>query len=129
VGEVSRVDGLAFEHRLWGLSESESAGSGLAARAPAKNGGGLAAGAPELLEGYRAMRESVGLDGTSPVDPYNLMVTRRWMMLVPRGRECWEGMSVNALGYAGALLARDGEELDRIRRAGPMRILTALAGR
>ena len=116
VGEVSRVAGLAFEHRLWGLSETESAGSG------------LAAGAPELLEGYRAMLESAGLGATSPVEPYNLLVTRRWMMLVPRRRERWQGISVNALGYAGALLARDEEEREVIGQAGPMRILQALAG-
>ena len=60
--------------------------------------------------------------------PYNLLVTRRWMMAVPRARERWDGVSVNALGFAGSLLVRDAGELARLRAAGPMRVLAAVAG-
>ena len=38
----------------------------------------------------------------------------------------WEGMSVNALGYAGALLVRDQEQLRRLREAGPLAALAAV---
>lgn len=59
--------------------------------------------------------------------PYNLLVTGGWMLFVPRARECWQGISVNALGFAGSLLARSRGELERIRRVGPMSLLRNVA--
>jgi ATP adenylyltransferase len=59
--------------------------------------------------------------------PYNLLVSRRWIMLVPRARERFGSISINALGFAGALLARDEEELAHIERQGPLAVLRAAA--
>lgn len=61
------------------------------------------------------------------VHPYNLVVTRDWMLMVPRSQELWETISVNALGFAGALLVRDREQLARLTDAGPMRLLQQVA--
>ena len=77
------------------------------------------------------MLEAVGLPRRPGLrrqaGPYNLLVTRSWMMLVPRERERererWRGTSINALGFAGSLLARDEAELEWIRTVGPMRML------
>ena len=55
--------------------------------------------------------------------PYNLLVTRRWMLMIPRRQDAWQGLSINALGYAGSLLARDEPERQRIRAVGPMALL------
>jgi ATP adenylyltransferase len=55
--------------------------------------------------------------------PYNLLITRDWMLFVPRAQEKWESTSVNALGFAGALLVRDEDELARVREVGPMQLL------
>jgi hypothetical protein len=41
---------------------------------------------------------------------YNLLLTRQWMLLVPRRHECFAGISLNALAFAGALLTRDRQE-------------------
>jgi len=59
--------------------------------------------------------------------PYNLLLTHRWMLVVPRSREHFDSTSVNALGFAGSLLVRDRAELERIRTAGPMNVLRAVA--
>jgi ATP adenylyltransferase len=59
--------------------------------------------------------------------PYNLLIARDWMLFVPRTREQWESTSVNALGFAGALLVRDEDELARVREVGPMRLLRHVA--
>ncbi|GJL68737.1 MAG: hypothetical protein NPIRA06_13720 [Nitrospirales bacterium] len=90
-------------------------------------------GAQELLEQYLYMLRTVGLSGgeaggetTSP-GPYNFLVTRQWMLLVPRSRECFEGISVNALGFAGGLLVRDQSQLDRLKTCGPMTVLRRVA--
>lgn len=75
-----------------------------------------ALGLPPRMENDRAWQSG----------PYNLLVTRRWMLLVPRTRECWEGISINALGFAGSLFVRDEAEWERVRRAGPMAVLQAV---
>ena len=58
--------------------------------------------------------------------PYNLLATRRWMLVVPRRREHYETISINALGFAGSLFVRSAAELERVRRAGPMAVLRAV---
>jgi ATP adenylyltransferase len=49
------------------------------------------------------------------------------MLAVPRAREKFEGISVNALGFAGSLFVRDEAEAARVRATGPM-VLAAVAG-
>jgi ATP adenylyltransferase len=58
---------------------------------------------------------------------YNLLVTRRWMLLVPRSRECFHGISFNSLAFAGALLVQDREQLDQLRTHRPFAALQAVA--
>jgi ATP adenylyltransferase len=58
---------------------------------------------------------------------YNLLVTRRWMLLVPRVRECFQSISFNSLAFAGALLVRDPRQLDQLRAAGPFAALEWVA--
>jgi ATP adenylyltransferase len=55
--------------------------------------------------------------------PYNLLVTRKWMLCVPRSREHFESMSVNALGFAGSLFVRNSRELQQVKDTGPMGVL------
>lgn len=59
--------------------------------------------------------------------PYNFLVTRRWMLMVPRSREFVEGISINALGYAGGLLVRDEAQMETVRSRGPMDLLCRAA--
>ena len=59
--------------------------------------------------------------------PYNLLVTRRWMLAVPRSREKFGTTSLNALAFAGSLFVRDEEEMQDVRDAGPMRVLKAVS--
>jgi ATP adenylyltransferase len=82
--------------------------------------------APALLASYRKLLDAVGVaDSTRP---YNLLVTRSWMLLVPRAREHFAGVSVNSLGFAGSLLVPDREHLELMRETGPMKVLEAVAG-
>jgi ATP adenylyltransferase len=69
----------------------------------------------------REMARAFGCD--RPGRPHNLLLSRDWMLFVPRAREKWEGVSVNALGFAGALLVRDEGALARVRAAGPLAVL------
>ena len=85
--------------------------------------------AEALALAYRALASRLGLALTAgrPTAPYNLLVTRRWMVLVPRRRASFEGVSVNALGFAGSLLIKDREGLETVRRRGPLAILAGVA--
>ena len=83
-----------------------------------------------LREAYRALLDEAGIhasaspEGERQSEPYNLLVTRDWMLLVPRSRDKFEGFSVNSLAYAGALLVRNPQQLDAVRRVGPMGVLS-----
>ena len=84
------------------------------------------------LEAYHLLLRATGLEPAGPArepgqpGPYNLLVTRRWMFLVPRSRECFETISVNALGFAGALLVRHVAELEDLKKRGPLTALRAV---
>ena len=54
---------------------------------------------------------------------YNLLVTRKWMLLIPRSRECTDGISINALGFAGSFFVQSVQELDTIKALGPVGLL------
>jgi ATP adenylyltransferase len=95
---------------------------------------GTGAGARTVWEAYRALLEAVGGRTPSgwdhPVEqsaPYCLLVTREWMLLVPRSREHFGTVSINSLGYAGALLVRSEDELLALREAGPLAVLRGTA--
>ena len=82
-----------------------------------------------LFQCYRAMLDDLGL---SPIEkdgiwwqtsPYNLLVTRDWMLLVPRAREKIKDISINSLGFAGSLFVFDETALQRVHEIGPMQVL------
>ncbi len=90
-------------------------------------------GASSLLACYHSLLRAVGLSvetvagSSTPIAPYNLLVTRQWLLLVPRSQEFFEGISINALGFAGALLVKDAEQLAMLRKQGPMSALQHVA--
>ena len=83
--------------------------------------------AQEAERVYLAMLQQVG-DASSP-GPYNLLATRDWMLLVPRSVEHYVSISVNAMGFAGSLLARDERELELIHERGPLEVLESVGRR
>lgn len=88
-------------------------------------------GANEALAAYHRLLAACGLpaNGREQSGPYNLLVTRRHMWLVPRRREKCAGISINALGFAGALLVPSAHLVDTIRSIGPLEVLTRVAER
>jgi ATP adenylyltransferase len=59
--------------------------------------------------------------------PYNLLVRRGWMLVVPRSSASFESILVNGLGFAGTLVVRSEDALERVRAVGPMQVLRAVA--
>lgn len=103
------LHGLPFRHAFARIDSGATAGPGA-----------LSAQTHAL---YRQMLSAVadGADARPPA--YNLLMTRRYMLLVPRRLERFESVSVNALGFAGSFFVAEPESLDLIRRIGPMELL------
>ncbi|MFV0665657.1 DUF4922 domain-containing protein [Denitromonas sp.] len=77
---------------------------------------------------YRALLARVGFDPeASELPPYNLLMTRAWMWLIPRRAERWQNMSINALGFAGSLFVKSREQLPALAEARPLALLNAVA--
>jgi len=111
---IAIVPGLAFRHAFARL-DSGSGSPGDAARV--------------ALDFYRALLDAAGVlavdvGGVAHQGaPYNLLVTRRWMLVVPRSAECVEGISINSLGFAGSFFVRNAAQLQTLVQIGPMAAL------
>jgi ATP adenylyltransferase len=85
------------------------------------------AGGRMLAAAFDTACRQVGLPpDAEPMPPYNLLVNPDWLLLVPRRCEKWTDVSVNSLGFAGSLFARNAEQIERIRAAGPLAVLAAV---
>ncbi len=117
-GTITQLDLFPFRHafvRLGPFDETD-----------------LAEQSTHLLDCYRRMLCQVGIDlprseAVSVATPYNLLVSRRWMLLVPRLRECTGSISLNALAFVGTLLVHNSKQLEQLRQMGPFNALQAVA--
>ena len=49
------------------------------------------------------------------------------MQIIPRAYEDYRGIPVNALGFAGSLLARNEADMKLLQQLGPLRVLAQVA--
>jgi sulfate adenylyltransferase (ADP) / ATP adenylyltransferase len=116
-GSVGSVPGLPFVHAFAQLDASLSESPLQAAKVS--------------LAQYHTLLQAVGLSNPTPENSqpgaHNLLVTRRWMLLIPRSQEDFESISVNSLGFAGALLVRNEQQLERLKNYGPLNVLRSVA--
>ncbi|MBD2626511.1 ATP adenylyltransferase family protein [Trichormus variabilis] len=89
----------------------------------------IQAGAEVTLAKYHDLLRAVGIEVMNNIQSiaYNLLATREWMLIIPRSQEEFESISVNSLGFAGALLVRNDEQLQLLKDIGPMNILRNVA--
>jgi ATP adenylyltransferase len=86
-----------------------------------------------LFECYKRLLSAVGIEGVRVNGelrhsvPYNLLICKQWMWMVPRTREYYQDISVNALGFAGSLFVRDTAQLELVRNVGPMAVLRSVS--
>ncbi|MBE9129712.1 MULTISPECIES: ATP adenylyltransferase family protein [unclassified Coleofasciculus] len=115
---VGTIPDFKFKHALVQL-DSHSAESPLDA----------AAGTLKL---YHTLLRAVGLLEKEAIAlqqsaPYNLLATRQWMLIVPRSQEDFASISVNSLGFAGALLVRNQQQMQILKEQSPITILQNVA--
>jgi ATP adenylyltransferase len=113
------IPGLPFSHVFAVLKENNMVSPHEAAR--------------KTFELYSLMLEKLGLESPSvgilkrQSKPYCLLLTRKWMLLVPRSREFYDSISINSLGFAGALLVRDREQMALLKKSGPLSVLKSVS--
>jgi ATP adenylyltransferase len=128
-GNVGRLDSLPFSHAIAALDADVDTSTAGARRATISHAiiAEPQRAAAQSLDLYRRLLQAVGViwpaDGGRFAKPYNLLVTRRWMLVVPRSRECFQSISCNSLAFAGAWLVRDEPELELLKRHGPLAAL------
>jgi ATP adenylyltransferase len=110
-----RVPALPFRHafaRLDAVAPARAAEQAFALYSALLGHAGMAPADPR-----RPRRQSM---------PYDLLTTRDWMLLVPRTRESFADISLNALAFAGSLFVRNEEQLALLQQVGPMHALQAV---
>lgn len=112
-GEVLDNPALPWAHAVVGLDEDAWAH-------PAEAGAALHAA-------FRLACDRLALPSAAdPMPPYNLLVSRSALLLVPRTREKWRDVSLNSLAWAGSLFVRDRSQIEGLRRHGPLAVLAAV---
>ncbi|NVK44099.1 MAG: phosphorylase [Oceanospirillaceae bacterium] len=84
-----------------------------------------------LTQHYRQALNALGIevDATGEVkQAYNLLLTPRWLLMVPRRCEKRGDVSVNALGFVGWLLVKRQNQAERLKAEGLMRTLMIVSG-
>ncbi len=100
---------------------------------PSGLAGNSSTAAEQILSRYLEMLNLVGIQAVNGTDgdyqsaPYNLLLTRDWMFLVPRSQEYCENISINALGFVGSLFVKEMSELETVNRLGPLNLLKAVS--
>ncbi|KON79926.1 DUF4922 domain-containing protein [Azoarcus sp. PA01] len=94
---------------------------------PAPPGSDSAVSGAILHDAFHTACDALGIAADrDPMPPYNMLTGGGWLVVVPRSREQHEGISVNALGFAGSLFVRRPEQIDVVRRLGPLHLLAAV---
>lgn len=85
--------------------------------------------AASMLAGYRRALETLRLepDDEGHLPPSNLLVEDGWMLLVPRSKEHFADVSINALSFGGVFYVKDEGQVRAIQEVGPLRALTSVA--
>ena len=114
IGKPIRLRGLPFAHAFAWIDPANT-------KARPKQ-------AADTFGLYKELLVASGIDSTDP-PTYNLLVTRRFMLLVPRRVERFEKVAINALGFAGSFFVGRQESLETIVRIGPMALLREVSHR
>ncbi len=103
--EIGRIPLYPFPHAIGLLNPSMSA--------------------EDWLKSYYILLQKIGLnvEGLKQTGAYNLLITQDWMMVVKRSHEHFQGIPVNALGFAGTLLVKNQAQLLLLKRITPLQLL------
>ena len=64
---------------------------------------------------------------TEVFQSYNVLLSREYLLIVPRVAEKYKNVSVNSLGYIGCILTKGDEQFNVITNEGPLAVLQAVS--
>lgn len=108
-GEVGQVPLFSFRHGVCWLNLDWTANPEIIAQ--------------HVFNRYQNLLTAINYQ---PGTPYNFLMTRNWMLLVPRKQEKFQSIGINSLGFAGALLVKNQEELQLVKDYNPLEILASV---
>lgn len=82
------------------------------------------------LTKYHNLLDKLGitaLENNIQSGAYNLLITKEWMLIVPRQHEEFNSISINSLGFAGTLLVKNQQQMQLVKDISPINILTNVA--
>ncbi|NTW18992.1 MAG: phosphorylase [Nostocales cyanobacterium W4_Combined_metabat2_030] len=82
------------------------------------------------LEKYHTLLQKMGikpLENNLQSGAYNLLITQKWMLIVPRKQEEIEGISINSFGFTVELLVKNQQQMELVKNIKPMEILSKVA--
>ncbi|KAJ5525333.1 hypothetical protein N7494_011983 [Penicillium frequentans] len=83
----------------------------------------------QVLEIYlrllRQARESLHLPESDPC-PHNFVLTKRWMMVIPRKEKLFHGITANSAAMVGSVYVENEKQLNAWKEVGPMNVLANL---
>lgn len=77
----------------------------------------------QLLQRARA---ALDIDSNDGVCPHNFILTKRWMMVVPRCTDKFHDITANAAGMVGSVFLWRQDQLEAWKEIGPMNVLAGL---
>ncbi|ELR65519.1 Putative ATP adenylyltransferase [Photobacterium marinum] len=82
--------------------------------------------ADRLYQRYMTALELLSLNDNNQGQclPHNILLTARWMLVLPRSINNIEGVFANALNYSGRFLVKEPKQLEWLQRYGIMRYLS-----
>lgn len=85
-------------------------------------------GAVELIDRYHRLLEACGMridkiKNEKQQFPYNLLITREWMMVIPRRLEFYQTISLNAMAFIGSFFVMNEQEHNLLKTSSPLSIL------
>lgn len=108
---------LPFKHRVIGTDFRDTSSLEEQREAAANNS-----------KRYHRLLQALDLSANSDglMTAHNLLMTRDAIWVIPRHIEAEQGLSVNALGFAGTLLVKNQEQLEQLDRIGCLELLKAV---
>ncbi|MGI0481586.1 ATP adenylyltransferase family protein [Geminocystis sp. CENA526] len=81
------------------------------------------------VEKYERLLErlNIKIKDNKPSQNYNLLITKEWIMMIPRSQEKLNSISINSLGFAGGFLVKNEEQLNLIKNSNLLEILAQVA--
>lgn len=81
-----------------------------------------------MLAAYKRGLEYLGLkaDADGMLPAFNMLVSDGWMLMVPRSKEHFQGISLNAASFGGTIYVREKSQIDDIEKTGPLAVLESV---